>query len=160
MNKALILALLMSGSACAQSLPDKPTPHVTVTLRDDATRRIFKQQIAIPHRTADRSWWLAMAGSTLLTVADVENTVYCLHSGVCVEDNPLYGRDPSRLRLWSLSGPTLAATGYLSWREKRAEDAEKAFGVKLSRVRWYWLPIVNGASHLFGVAYTLRNTGK
>ncbi len=52
-------------------------------------------------RVADKSFWLVTAGHVLASLYDGESMQWCLHHVAgCEEWNPIYGRHPSRLRLY------------------------------------------------------------
>ena len=155
-----LLAILSAIPINAQDLPDKPIPTVRVKLVDDISHQRVTFTLPVKHRTVDKTWILLTLASAGVTVLDIENTRYCLRSGDCFEADPLYGKFPSRARLWSISGPILAMTTYLSWRYKRSDDAALAFGAKTAWTKW-WIPQVsNIATHAVGVAFTIKNTGK
>ena len=52
-------------------------------------------------RVADKSFWLVTAGHVLASLYDGESMQWCLHHVAgCEEWNPIYGKHPSRLRLY------------------------------------------------------------
>jgi hypothetical protein len=160
---SLLLSLLFVSclSSFAQDLPTKPEAHINVHLVNLVTHVKFTQSLPVPHRTADKAWWLWNGASWALTIADAENTKYVLNQGNARELNPLYGPNPSRLRLYAISAPIAGLASYISWREKRKDDAATAFGVKVSWTdKWFLVPLANGLSHGIGVGFTFGSTGR
>lgn len=170
------IALALAATAHAQELPNKPEPLQPTlpevqpfgTVRTDLfigkDKTPHHVRLLVPHRTADRAFWLWTGVSAIFTVADVENTEYVLRDPHVQEQNFLYGKRPSRARLWSISGPMLALTTWASWRAKRAEDAKIAYGAKPawtpSWTHWWVAPLANAVTHAVGVGVTIANTGR
>ena len=95
-------------------------------------------------RTADQNFWLWTGVAVGLTVADIELTQHCIHSGRCQEGNPLIPTT-SRSKLYPLQLGLTAAHSYLGYRLK-----------KKGNKRW-WLPQFSlSASHGVGVAFGMR----
>ena len=167
--KTLLLATLILAAfpAWAQreviqapDLPNKPEPTIRVKLIDESTKQKITATLPVPHRTADRDWWLLTLASEAATVADVENTKLCLELPNNYETNPVYGSHPSRLRLYGISEAIWGVDTYLSWKLKRSEDAAAAFGARRTWPRWWLLPLSNIAGHTVGVLATIGNTGR
>lgn len=155
-----IMALAGKPTA-AQSMKDfQPVPTVKVQLFD-AQNKKHTFELPVPHRTADKAFWLWTIGSGLATVADVENTQFCMRDTHCQETNPIFGGPhPSRLRMYSIAGALAGFATYISYRQKREEDAAIAFGATPSKPRWWFGPAMVGGSHIFGTIFTLAATGR
>lgn len=117
---------------------------------------LFAQQ-----RTADKTWWLVTAASVGATVADAENTQYCLRDPHCQEGNPFYfSRRPSRLRMYAVNAAFVVPETFYSYKWKREDDADRVAGRTLAKWRWYAMPIINMVTHGLGVTITLAATGR
>ena len=62
-------------------------------------------------------------------VADVESTQAGLNSGRCQETNPLYGKNPSRLKMYGLAVPVLGLHTYLARRHQRRNPRSKLWAI-------------------------------
>lgn len=112
-------------------------------------------------RTADKAWWLMTAASVGATVADIENTQYCMKDFHCREGNPIYfSRRPTRLRMYSINAGIMAPMLYYSYKWKREDDIDRAAGRQLAKYRWYVIPVINVATHGLGLTITLSSTGR
>ncbi len=110
---------------------------------------------------ADKAWWLLNGASIGMTVADIENTQFCLRSKHCQEGNPIYfSRHPSRLRMYGINAILLIPETYYSYKWKREDDADRAAGRELAKYRWYVIPVINVISHGAGLTITLMATGR
>jgi hypothetical protein len=79
-----------------------------------------------------------------LTVADIELTQHCIHSGRCQEGNPLIPTT-SRGKLYPIQMGLTAVNSYLGYRLK-----------KKGNKRW-WLPQLSlSVSHGVGVTFGMR----
>ena len=164
--KRFILIFLLAGTCHAQcqpglkctDLPDKPTPTVRVKLIDESINRPVWLTLPVPHRTADKSFWIAQALVQASTIVDVEVSVNSLKKSGVVELNPLLGKHPSRLRYYGTNEALNFTIGYLSWRAKRSQDAAHEFGAKQSWDRWWVASAATVAVHMFGVGFTLAET--
>lgn len=168
----IMAGLLFASPALAQDFPFKPLPTVRVHLtcaghldcaEDYNVEPNAKWYRDIPVRrpTADKKFLASTILSGVLTVADVENSVYALRRNDVREANPLYGSHPGRGRYYAISMPIFAFTSYMSYRWKRQDDAlrDASFGGH----KWakWWLPeTLNSASHLVGIWTTLGSTGR
>lgn len=134
---------------------------VRVTLFDDHNQP-SKWVLPLPHRTTDRSFWIAQSISEAATIADVENTQYCIRSSPLGQEmNPIFfSKHPSRVRMYTVTTIINVFAGYMAYREKRKQDAEIAFGVNPGKPRWFTLPFMVTGSHIFGTAFTLAATGR
>lgn len=80
-------------------------------------------------RVADRAFWLTITGHVLASLYDGETTHWCIHHTLrCREANPLFGRRPSRLRmyvtLFAIEGVT---QDYVTYWLKRDDDEHRAY---------------------------------
>lgn len=148
----LLLILSIPSVAGAQS-----TVKVKLT---DGTRQWY-EQLPVPHKTADKAFWVSTLLSVGLTVADAENTKYALGRPGATESNPLFGKNPSRARMYGIMLPIAGLTSYYSFRYKREDDALKAAGYGGHKYVKWWLPnLFNTAEHALGVGVTLGFTGR
>lgn len=148
----LLLFLSLASSAVAQS-----TVRVQLT---DGSRKWY-EPLPVPHKTADKAFWLSTALNVGLTVADAENSLYALRRPGAQESNPLLGSNPSRGRMYAIMLPAAALTTYFSFRYKREDDALKAAGYPGHKYMKWWVPnLLNTAGHALGVGVTLASTGR
>jgi hypothetical protein len=120
----------------------------------------FKEVVDHPYKTADRKWWLTNAASWASTVADIENTQYCMRHG-CREGNPLFfSSHPTRLRQYEVMAPIAALTTWLSYKWKREDEADVVHYHRRAAVKWYAPAITNIGVHSFGLAFTFSSTGR
>jgi hypothetical protein len=163
------ILLLAAVGAHAQELPFKPEPNVRVQLTcpTDACAQFysikvhgkFYEELPVRKRTADRAWFVSTALSGILTVADVQNSVYALRGGSVREVNPLLGSHPSVARYYALCGPVALLTGYVAWRWKREDQALADAGlIGHKYAKWHVANDLNSAAHVVGLAVTLLST--
>lgn len=173
---AFVLAVLYGSctvSIHAQNLPFKPQPTVKITLtcgsdvacqeKEHVSRyTVWTESIPVPHRTADKAFFLWEAISQVATVADVENSIYVLrHTPGTVEANPVFGKNPSRLRYYALMEGLYLAEIPFTWHYKREDDALKAAGFQGHKyAKWWILPAINTTAHGVGIGITLSSTGR
>lgn len=100
--KRLVLVLLLVAAPCLGQ-----------QMRDVPRRKIF-----------DKKFWGATAFVVGTTVLDVETTARCLHRPGCAEGNGLWGRNPSRAKLYGIKGSLAAFTIWGTWWWKR-DDMRK-----------------------------------
>lgn len=153
MKFLLAVLILWSVPAFAQEI-ERPNPQtVKVNLVSDITHERVTYNLPIPHRTADKAWWIATSISQAATIADVETTQrICLSSPSCSLANPLDGgRRPSRAVQYAITESIWGLATWYSYRVKRHDDAAVAFGAKVDRLsHWYYLPIAVIASRGVG----------
>ncbi len=125
----LLLALVIpafAGSAAVQDntkktedLPDHPTASLALT-----------------------------AFTTAATILDIEVTQSCLHAHTCLERDPLYGRTPSRMKMYAINVPFNAGAAYFSHKLRQKHS------------RFWWVPegLVMGM-HVTGLALTAKYLG-
>jgi hypothetical protein len=101
MRKLILLLLLIA------------TPCLSQEMRDVPKRKIF-----------DKKFWLATAVVVGTTVLDIEMTARCVRSHTCVERNPLWGRNPSRAKMYGIKGSLAGFTIWSTWWWKR-DDMRK-----------------------------------
>lgn len=90
---AAIFLLALGTPALAQA----PLPAGTVT-----KTRIFKPHVKL-REVADKHFWLSVAGIFGSTIFDAETTAHCINAHpTCTEANPIFGRRPSRARLYGI----------------------------------------------------------
>ena len=111
-------------------------------------------------RTADKAWWIANGVSWGLTVADFGNTLYGLRQPGVREANPLLGHHPSVGRMLAVGLPITSFQTYMSYRWKKQDDADRLAGVKLAKIRWYWMPAVNATAHGVAIGVSIGLTGR
>ena len=164
--KKLVLVLLLIAIPCgAQEIKHLPKRR---PLRDKT------EMLDVPKRKVfDKKFWLATLVVVGSTVLDVESTARCLRRPGCAEGNSIYGRHPSRGRLYGIKGPLAAFTIWSTWWWKRdyertldrwerrldPETPEPRVWEK-PRARWY-IPtlVVSGVNGAAG-AYNLTRMPK
>jgi hypothetical protein len=150
--KFLVVFLLLASTCAAQS-----TVRVKLT---DGTRKWY-EPLPVPHHTADSAFWESTVASFGANVVDVENTVYALRRPGAIEANLIFGKHPSRARLYATTTPMSALCGYLSWRYKREDDALKAAGIQGHKYSKWWVPsLLNTSFHVVGIVGTMVSTGR
>jgi hypothetical protein len=154
MKYLLAILILWSVPTFAQEI-ERPKPQtVKVNLVSDITHEHVSYNLPVPHRTADKAWWIATGLSQAATIADVEATQrICLSSPSCSLANPLDGgRRPSRVVQYGITEGIWGLATWYSYRVKRHDDAAVAFGAKVDKLsHWYYLPIVVTASRSVGI---------
>lgn len=180
MTRTLVVILgylLLCGTVMAQTqatLPGKVEPQidtcphfpcVKVKMQYDGTDGKYPPKftafLPVPHRTADRAYWLSTAGAVLATVADIENSMYALKQPGVQEASPLYGSHPGRARYYAIAMPVTGFMAYMSWRWKREDDAVRAEGWGQHKwMHWHFPNDLMTAAHAAGVAITLSATGR
>lgn len=124
-----VLFLLSAAATAAQDkqpLPrtevrTQPAPGNESNTMEEARRLEREKAIARKrnkHRLNKKFWalWITTIG---LAVADVETTAHCVQRPECQEANPLFGKRPSRARMYAIKGGVTALAFYLSQEWKR-----------------------------------------
>ena len=169
-----VLFLLAALPATGQMLPFKPETTVNVKLTCGKLDVVCQEQYAVrpgqswsqplivKHRAADGSYLAVAITSGLLTVADVENSIYALqNTRGSSELNPLYGSHPSRGIYYGVGLPVTAAAAWLGWKWKREDEALRDAGLPGHGWAKWWLPeTLVTASHAVGIFVTLAETHK
>ena len=106
MKKLILLLLLVATPCLSQQIRSQE-------MRDVPKRKIF-----------DKKFWLATAAIVGTTVLDVETTARCARSSTCGERNPLWGRHPTRAKMYGIKGPLAGFTIWATWWWKR-DDMRK-----------------------------------
>lgn len=147
-----VVCLLISSIAGAQQREPQQEPSPA---RDDLTRPALdlKDETSSISRPAKHSqglgkkFWILWAAGIGLAIADVESTAHCLKQPTCRELNPLYGKRPSRARMYATKGAVLGIFFHYSKRWKREGDTSD----------WMAPPIASIAMHGFAVAWNLSH---
>lgn len=126
-SAALVLLLV--------SLPASAKPHPRL-------RRL------IP-RVWDKHFWIATAIQTAAMVADVETTVAARNRHDLGESNPLLGKRPSRLELYSVEG---AIEGGVLWGEYTLKDMSMD-GSSQDRSMYHALIVIQTGIHAAGAIH-------
>jgi len=169
--KFLLALLLFAIPLQAQNLPFKPEPTVKVKLTcgDDLackqkwytypdTQKAFYEELPVPHRTADKAFWLVTAVSQAATLADDFNTEYALKRPGTSEANPILRSTPA---LFGVTEGLFLVNEAFTYRAKREDDALKAAGIPGHKyAKWWVIPIFNIAPHAVGVGATIAFTGR
>ena len=141
-QRLVILVLLSAATASAQST-------VNVQLTDGIHK--WYEPLPVPHRTADRAWWLSTATSAAATVADVEYSMYVIRRPDARELNPLLGSRPNRAQYYAISLPVLGLSTWFSYHYKRQDDALAAAGLPPHKyAKWWVIAGINGCVHTGG----------
>lgn len=97
-------------------------------------------------KVVDKKFVALLALAAGAAVADVELTSRCLRAQTCTEANPIYGRNPSRGRMYAISIPILGGQmGLSAWLKHRHPF----------RKTWMFPMIGGTAAHGIGAATTL-----
>lgn len=166
------LAIVLAGTVQAQDFPFKPLPtvRVRVTCGTDVACQAAqsvdakaKWWIALPVRrpTATAAFWARTAVSGALTVGDVENSIYSLQRPGTTEKNWLYGSHPTRARYYPIAGGIAVLCAYMDWRYTREDNALRDASMPSHRfVKGYIPQVVNMATHIAGIIYTVVGSGR
>ena len=139
--------------------PVPVTDIINVHLTDG--HRTWYQPLPVPHRTAEKAFWLSTLISAGVTVADVENSMYALRRLGTSEANGLFGSHPRRGVYYGIAAPACALNVLFSYHYKREDDALRAAGLPGHKCAKWWLPsALNTGAHVVGVAVTLGSTGR
>jgi hypothetical protein len=179
MYKAVLTAWLLTllfGSCIiglqAQNLPDKPQPTVKIqfTCKLDVkcqenygvkANQKFYRQLPVVQPTVDHAYVLSTSTTVLLSIADIENSIYTLNKPGTQEVNWLFGSHPGRVRYYAVILPVDAATTLISYRYKREDEALKAAGYPGHKIVKWWLPTtMMSAAHIVGILVTVTSTGR
>lgn len=170
--KSLILGLLLATPLIAQTLPNKPQPTVKIQLTckldvkcQEAygvkANQKFYRQLPVVQPTLDHAYVLSTTTSILLSIGDVENSLYALNKPGTQEANWLFGSHPNRARYYAIILPVDAAAAIISYRYKREDQALKAAGYPSHRIVKWWLPeAMNSVGHTVGILITATSTGR
>ena len=79
---------------------------------------------APPH--LGKSFWFPWVAAVGLSVASTELTVHCENTPGCTQPNPMWGTNPSRLKLYGIKGGADAVGFYFSRRLKLDKHGERA----------------------------------
>ena len=119
-------------ATASSSLPDAPSmfrgPNTTDGTGDLSGTRIVSPPLAAEPNTSsrrytlDREFILLHSLSAVALVADLETTAH-LFTGQpkATELNPLFGKHPTRARLYGIAVPLDALSFYMSYRAKKAQ---------------------------------------
>jgi hypothetical protein len=109
MRKKLFLLILLFAFPCwAQEVKTQE-----VQSQEEKPQKVKKR------RVMDIKFWLAALAVVGTTVLDVETTSHCLRNSSCREGNPIFGRNPSRARLYGVKGSLAGFTICSTWWWKR-----------------------------------------
>ena len=134
-------------------------PTVNVKLTNGT--QTWYEPLPVPHRTTDRAYWLHFALTQAATIADIENTRYALGKAGTQEANPIYGKAPSRLTLYSISEAVAIGNAIFDRHYKRQDDALAAANIPGHKWSKWWVPtMLNTAAHSVGLLTTLASTGR
>jgi hypothetical protein len=112
-----LVVLLVSLSALADNLPDAPSamaspaPAPVVAVRPAAVTT----EVRPKHRVATPEFLVWAVTANAATIADIESTMWALKNcRTCRETNPIYGRNPSRAKMYAINAPINMASLWLS----------------------------------------------
>lgn len=143
------------------NLPDTPVPSISQihppemssgTLVGVSAQDTNDSPTIPVRRTLGKAFWIPWAANIGLTVASVELTEHCLSRGTCVEGDPIFGKDPGRLKLYGIRGSALGAAFYFSRRSKLKGTSDWKF------VPFLMLP-VNAADVAWDAYQTIFHSG-
>ncbi len=96
-----------------------------------------------------KKFWSLWAIAIGLSIANVENTAHCSSSPHCWETNPLFGRRPSRLRMYAIAGAGVGVSFYVSQMFKRDPGGDTAL--------WWVPPVMVIGANSTSLAYDLSH---
>ena len=105
MKKTILLLLLIASPCWAQTVREY--------------RQNKRVQLSRKIKVLDKKFWLAtlvIVGTTLL---DVESTAHCVGNHTCAEGNPIYGKHPTRARMYAIKAPLAGFTIWATWSTKK-----------------------------------------
>lgn len=159
---ALMLSIALStagqtaGPANMPDLPDSPREQ---SARGDSVSSAFRvilpdypvgtreQRATLPYHP--KAALALNVLSSAMTVVDVEYTQSCLRSHACTERDPIYGRSPSRLRMYATNVPINLGASYFSSR------------LRAKHSRFWWTPQVAVIGmHAWGTVLTAKYLGR
>jgi hypothetical protein len=110
---AFLLLILVATPMWSQEMKRRTKQETNQEMKDVPKRKIF-----------DKKFWLATAAIVGTTVLDVETTARCLRRPACAEGNSLWGRSPSRAKMYGIKGSLAGFTIFSTWWWKR-DDMRK-----------------------------------
>jgi hypothetical protein len=133
----------------AAPLPDAPsllrtTPSSVAPDQGTTTESFFKPLVIasdqnVPrYKTANRKFWIHQALAGGLSIADAELSLYCISKGLCTEGNPLYGKHPSRARVYGTIIPLRLVLFGLTYHTKKVAPRRRI---------WLVFPIAEEVLH-------------
>ena len=155
--KLFLVFLLLGAPVYAQDFPFKPLPTVRVRLTD-GTRKWY-EPLPVRRKTADAHFWERTIASQLLTVGDIENSIYALRKPGVEERSPIYGKHPTRAIYYPISEAVFAWAAWTDYRYTREDSALRDAGLPGHRFIKGWLPqALNAGSHAVGIIFTIAST--
>jgi hypothetical protein len=142
-NQVEVSGLSASEQIQSRVLPDNPTPLLPNLQQASAPcpagvgkpcallrgRLYFPDPLRMADR--DKTLWKAATNPGMLaayslnlaaTVTDAEGTQACLHAGTCTEADPIFGKKPSRARVYLTGAPLLLGSfAGAAWLKKRGK---------------------------------------
>lgn len=153
------LALVLLAAMPVSAAPKTVCINVHNEIEPGQWGPVYKDCLAVPHRTADRSFWLIVATEQVGAIADAEVTHWSLeHNGR--EGNPVIGSHPSRAKLYGIMEASAGVLTYYTWRFKRQDDAIAAdprpapYKLAPHRFTWWKPLVISAAVHGFAVGIT------
>jgi hypothetical protein len=108
-----------TNQAVAPSMPSS-TPE----WRDPQVSRNSEIEAVPPH--LGKSFWFPWVAAVGLSIASTELTVHCETTAGCTQPNPMWGTNPSRLKLYGIKGGADAVGFYFSRRLKLDKHGERS----------------------------------
>jgi hypothetical protein len=136
----LLVCLGFALASYAQSpdnLPDAPQTQAGM----QRAAPIQPHGVSSQPSASNRGFVLVSTLSFGTMIADIESTRHAIESCGLQEVNPLYGRNPSRGKLYAINLPITGAQNLLAWYvHKRKPDSKL----------WLLMPLTNTAVHTAG----------
>jgi hypothetical protein len=129
----------------SEELPDAPSAAVAPRSQDNSTAQgpmltgLAVRTLSIQEdtfrkpKTVDRQFILLNALAVAATVVDLELSVRCIEAGKCVEGNPLFGKHPSRAKLYAINIPVSTLLLYMSYHYKKVAPRRRL---------WMYFPVL------------------
>lgn len=114
MKRVLVLVLLLACPCWSQS------EEVRKELRKEVKQDVKKRKV----RVFDKRFWLVTAAVVGTAILDVETTARCINNHTCGERNRLFGKHPTRAKMYGIKGSVAAVIigGTWWWKNADAHD--------------------------------------
>ncbi|MBI1750456.1 MAG: hypothetical protein HY234_03740 [Acidobacteria bacterium] len=107
MKRLTVLVLLLACPCWSQS------QEVRKEVRQDVKKRKV--------RVFDKKFWLVTAAVVGTAILDVESTARCINNHTCGESNPLFGKNPTRAKMYGIKGSIAGFAIWSTWWWKNAD---------------------------------------
>ncbi len=105
MKRLIVLIFLLASPCWSQS------EEVKKDVVQEARQEVKKRRA----RVFDKQFWFAIAAVVGTTILDVETTAACIKAHTCGERNPLFGKFPSRAKMYGIKGSVAGFIIFSTW---------------------------------------------